>query len=72
MQHPVRGLWGVSGLSVHILLCGETVKSVRAAYAKNELVATQMFLLHPNGTMLRESADNHGGLRACGAVWQAD
>lgn len=36
-----------------------------------ELVATQMFLLYPSGTLLRESVDIHGGLKACMAVWQA-
>lgn len=36
-----------------------------------ELVATQMLLLYPGGTLLRESADIHGGLKACGAFWQA-
>lgn len=36
-----------------------------------ELVATQMFLLYPSGTLLRETVDMHGGLKACGAAWQA-
>lgn len=41
---------------------------------KAELLATQMFPLYPGGTLLREreSADIHGGPKACGAVWQAD
>lgn len=36
-----------------------------------ELVASQMSLLYPSGTLLGESADIHGGLEACIAVRQA-
>ena len=36
------------------------------------LVTMQMFLEYPGGTLLKDSVDIHGGLKTCGAVWQAD